>query len=245
MRRKGSLKKWVAAAVSAAALVLAQAPASAQAPQRLAGDYLNVHQCVYYSSSATDHLTTVAPSQDGRFATGTNISDTADTSPSCGAGDGNYTLIPLLSGAKALDRRAGRYLNLHQCVYYSSSADNHFTTVVPSQDGRFATGTNTSGTADSGPSCGAGDGNYSLIPLLSSVKTLDLTTGRYVNLHQCMYYSSSATDHFTTVAPSRDGRFATGTNIANAADTSPSCGAGDGNFTLIPLLSGAKALDLA
>ncbi|MGW1907960.1 hypothetical protein [Streptomyces cinnamoneus] len=223
------------------------APAAPQAQEAkvAASGYVNLHQCVYYSGSATDHFTTAVPSSDGRFATGTNVSTTADTQVSCGAGDGNYTLVPLLSGVKALNLASGRYLNVHQCVYYSSSATNHFTTVVPSSDGRFATGTNVSTTADTQVSCGAGDGNYTLVPLLSGVKALDLTSGRYVNLHQCVYYSGSATNHFTTVVPSSDGRFATGTKVSGTADTQVSCGAGDGNYNPIGLLSGVKALTVA
>ncbi|MEV5238022.1 hypothetical protein AB0K89_02645 [Streptomyces cinnamoneus] len=238
----------VAAAMGACAFVgtAAPAPAAPQPPQAraAASGYLNLHQCMYYSSSASNHFSTVVPSSDGRFAAGTNVSGTADTQVSCGAGDGNYQIVPILSGVKALNLASGRYLNLHQCVYYSSSATNHFTTVVTSSDGRFAAGTNVSNTAETQVSCGAGDGNYQLVPLLSGVKALDLTSGRYANLHQCMYYSSSASNHFSTVVTSSDGRFAAGTNVSNTADTQVSCGAGDGNYQLVPLLSGVKALAL-
>ncbi|MFE0190331.1 hypothetical protein, partial [Streptomyces sp. NPDC058989] len=102
-----------------------------------------------------------------------------------------------------------------------------------------------SATADSRPNCGAGDGNYQLVPILSGVKTLDLTTGRYVNLHQCMYYWGGAANHFSTVVPSRDGRFLAGTNIAATADSRPNCGPGDGRYALVPLLSGVRAFGLA
>ncbi|MEX2969298.1 hypothetical protein [Streptomyces sp. C184] len=236
-----------AVGVCAFAGTTAPAPASTQPrqAQAAASGYLNLHQCVYYSPSATDHFTTVVPGSDGRFTTGTNVSTAADTQPSCGQGDGNYSLVPLLSGVKALNLTSGRYLNLHQCVYYSPSASNHFTTVVPGNDGRFTTGTNVSNTADTQVSCGSGDGNYSLVPLLSGVKALDLTSGRYANLHQCVYYSPSASNHFTTVVPGNDGRFTTGTNVSNTADTQASCGSGDGNYSLVPLLSGAKALSVS
>ncbi|TVL88802.1 hypothetical protein [Streptomyces sp. SAJ15] len=244
MHPKAHLRKWLAAAAGATALLLAPVTAHAHEPRQQAVTYLNLHQCMYYSGSATNHFSTVVTSSDGRFAAGTNVSDTADTGPSCGAGDGNYAPVPLLSATKALDVTAGRYLNLHQCVYYSGSAANHFTTVVTGGDGRFAAGTNVSDTADTRPSCGAGDGNYALVPVLSGVKPLDLTTGQYVNVHQCMYYSGSATNHFSTVVTSSDGRFAAGTNVSDTADTRPSCGAGDGNYALVPLLSGAEALPL-
>ncbi|MFD7598748.1 hypothetical protein ACFV6D_37710 [Kitasatospora sp. NPDC059812] len=57
---------------------------------------------MYYFDGYRDHLTTFAPSGDGRFKAGTNISNTPDTKPSCGPGDGRYQLIPVLSGVKAL-----------------------------------------------------------------------------------------------------------------------------------------------
>ncbi|MFE1774775.1 hypothetical protein [Streptomyces sp. NPDC059008] len=248
MRQKGRFKPWLAAlaaTLSTAALLLAPGTAHARGPGQVAARYLNLHQCMYYSASATNHFTTVVPSSDGRFLAGTNVSATADSRPNCGAGDGNYGLVPILSGVKALDLRAGRYLNVHQCMYYSASTTNHFSTVVASSDGRFLAGTNVSTTADSRPNCGAGDGNYQLVPILSGVKTLDLTTGRYVNLHQCMYYWGGAANHFSTVVPSRDGRFLAGTNIAATADSRPNCGPGDGRYALVPLLSGVRAFSLA
>ncbi len=96
----------VAAVAGTCAFVGMTAPAPAstqpQQAQAAASGYLNLHQCVYYSYSAADHFTTVVPSSDGRFATGTKISGTADTQASCGSGDGNFSLVPLLSGVKAL-----------------------------------------------------------------------------------------------------------------------------------------------
>ncbi|GHE81974.1 hypothetical protein GCM10018785_57560 [Streptomyces longispororuber] len=97
----------VAAAMGVCAFVGTTAPAPAapeQQPQAgaAASCYLNLHQCVYYSASATNHFTTVVASSDGRFAAGTNVSGSADSQVSCGAGDGNYQLVPVLSGVKAL-----------------------------------------------------------------------------------------------------------------------------------------------
>ncbi|MBZ4323407.1 hypothetical protein, partial [Streptomyces huiliensis] len=145
----------VAAALGVCAFAGTTAPAPAAPAGAAASGYLNLHQCMYYSSSASNHFSTVVPSSDGRFAAGTNVSGTADSQVSCGSGDGNYQLVPILSGVKPLNLASGRYLNIHQCVYYSSSATNHFTTVVPSSDGRFAAGTNVSNTADSQVSCGS------------------------------------------------------------------------------------------
>ncbi|MFA7764235.1 hypothetical protein ACGFNX_22545 [Streptomyces sp. NPDC048723] len=74
------------------------------------------HQCVYYSAAQKDHITTViagfndhfttfVPARGGgRYNTGTKVSGTADTAPTCGGGNGNCTLIPLLSGTLTLSR---------------------------------------------------------------------------------------------------------------------------------------------
>ncbi|GGU98167.1 hypothetical protein GCM10010260_37920 [Streptomyces filipinensis] len=249
MRQKLHVRKWLSAAVGALALALAPSLASAvttapaqDAPQR-AGRYLNLQQCLYYSASAADHFTTFVPSQDNRFLAGTNVSDTQDSAPTCGGGDGNFGLIALLSGVKPLDLRGGRYLNLHQCTYYSASAVNYFTTVVPSRDGRFLAGTDISSTPETSVRCGSGDGNYVIVPNLSSVKALDLTTGAFLNLHQCVYYSATHTDHLTTVLGGA-GPFSTGTKVSSTAQTTPVCAAGTQGYDLLPILPGVKALPL-
>lgn len=257
----------IAGATLAAAASVGPAPAvarpgSGRTPAVLVGaftplpaprGYLNLHQCVYTpSSSATDWFTTVVPpSADGRFATATNASATPDPGaptnvPSCGPGDGNFVVNMPRSGLKALDLTVGRYLNLHQCVYFDPDQYDHYTAVVTPKDlGVFSTGTNVSNTPDTRAACGSGVPGDRPVPLLSAVKTLDLSTARYLNLHQCVYYSSLVNDHFTTVVtPSGDGRFSTGTNVSSTPDPQASCGAGDGNFTLIPLLSGVRALPL-
>ncbi|WP_037664135.1 hypothetical protein [Streptomyces aurantiacus] len=114
------------------------------------------------------------PSGDGRYSTGTKVSNTPETRPTCGPGNGSHLPNPGLSGAKALDLNAGRHLNLHQCVYYSERLKSHLTSVVTAPDTRYATGTNVSNTADTRPVCGPGNGDYVQIPLLSAVKSLPL-----------------------------------------------------------------------
>ncbi|MFI6850108.1 hypothetical protein OG535_00380 [Kitasatospora sp. NBC_00085] len=233
----------VGAVLSAAALV---GPAPATAAQPPASRYLNLHQCVFdaFLPASFDLMTTVVPSRDGRFTAGTNISGAADASPSCGRGDGTYE-NNVYSAAEGYDLTAGRYLNLHQCVYFGDYDQTHLTTVVPTTDFKFTAATNVSNTRDTAPRCSSGGGVYDLLPLLSSATPLDLAAGRYLNLHQCMYYFNGRRDHFTTVAPSGDGRFKAGTNISNTPDTTPSCGPGDGQYQLIPLLSGVKAIPVS
>ncbi|MGW3205601.1 hypothetical protein [Streptomyces sp. NPDC001135] len=249
MRHTLRVRDWLFAAVGALALALvpslarAVTTAPAQDGRQAAGRYLNLQQCLYYSASAADHFTTFVPSRDNRFLAGTNVSDTQDSAPTCGGGDGNFGLIALLSGVKPLDLRAGRYLNLHQCTYYSASAVNYFTTVVPSRDGRFLAGTNISDTPETHVSCGSGDGNYTVVANLSYVKALDLTTGSFLDLHQCVYYSTANTDHFTTVLGG-GGAFSTGTKVSPTAETTPVCAAGTQGYDLLPFLPGVKALPL-
>ncbi|MFE6747410.1 hypothetical protein ACFVGM_16265 [Kitasatospora purpeofusca] len=238
---------FAAAAVSVAALVgpVPTATAAAAATPPLAGRYLNLHQCVYHGPflpTSFDLVTTLVPSRDGRFSAGTNISDTPVAAAVCGPGDGTYE-PSVYTAAQGYDLTTGRYLNLHQCVFWSDYDQDHLTTTVGTTDPKFVAGTNVSNTRDSAVFCGGGGTDHP-IPLLSSATPLDLTAGRYLNLHQCMYYYSGFRDHFTTFAPSRDGRFKAGTNVSDTPDTQPSCGAGDGNFQLVPLLSGVKALPL-
>ncbi|MEU5686141.1 hypothetical protein [Streptomyces venezuelae] len=140
------------------------------------GRYLNLQQCDYYRSAATDRFTTlVTPSGDGRYSTGTKVSNTRETTPTCGPGNGNHVPNPGLSGSLPLDLTSGSRLNLHQCVYYSERLKSHMTSVVPAPDKRYTTGTNISDTVDTRPSCGAGNGDYVLVPLLSAVKSIPLS----------------------------------------------------------------------
>ncbi|MFJ3789608.1 hypothetical protein [Kitasatospora sp. NPDC090091] len=236
----------VGAAASVAALVgPVPAAGAATAPRPLAGRYLNLHQCVFdaFRPGSFDLMTTVVPSGDGRFSAGTNVSDIVDPSPVCGGGDGTY--VPnVYRASQAYDLTAGRFLNLHQCVYFSPYNRTHLTTVVATTDRKFTAGTNVADTRDTAPRCSDGGLVDPPVPLLSSATPLDLTVGRYLNLHQCMYYFDGRQDHFTTVAPSGDGRFRAGTNISDTPDTRPSCGAGDGQYQPVPLLSGVRALPI-
>ncbi|MFI1678452.1 hypothetical protein [Streptomyces sp. NPDC020607] len=214
---------------------------------RGASGYLNLHQCAYYASSLDDHFNTfVTPSGDGRYSTGTKHSATADTTAACGAGNGNHVPVPILHGVEALNLGTGRYLNLQQCDYYRSASTDRFTTLVtPSGDGRYSTGTKVSNSKETSPTCGPGNGNHVPNPGLSGSLPLDLTTGSRLNLHQCVYYSERLKSHMTSVVPAPDKRYTTGTNISDTVDTRPVCGAGNGDYVLIPLLSAVKSIPLS
>ncbi|MFH8347649.1 hypothetical protein [Streptomyces sp. NPDC018045] len=252
MTRRTISRPWrlvlaMAAGAWTATATAAPAPAQDRVAEVAASGYLNLQQCAYYASSLDDHFTTVlTPSGDGRYSTGTQLSSTPDTQPRCGPGNGNHVPIPLLAGATALNLSAGRYLNLHQCDYYRSASTDRFTSfVTPSGDGRYATGTNVSNTPATNVTCGPGNGNHVPNPGLSGVKALDLSAGRYLNVHQCVYYSQRLASHLTSVVPAPDNRYTTGTKVSNTADTRPVCGSGNGDYVLVPLLSSVKSFPLA
>ncbi|MFH8991141.1 hypothetical protein [Streptomyces sp. NPDC017940] len=211
-----------------------------------ASGYLNLHQCAYYASSLDDHFSTfVTPSADNRYTTGTKRASTADTTATCGPGNGNHVPIPVLHGVKALNLGSGRYLNLQQCDYYRVASTDRFTTLVtPSGDGRYSTGTKVSNTPETSPTCGPGNGSHVPNPGLSGAEALDLNAGRYLNLHQCVYYSERLKSHLTSVVTAPDARYSTGTNVSGTADTRPVCGPGNGDYVQIPILSGVKSVAL-
>ncbi|WP_370417692.1 hypothetical protein AB8O64_02895 [Streptomyces sp. QH1-20] len=176
------------------------------------------------------------------FNTGTNVSNTADTSLRCSPGAGGWQLNTYNSAVRALDLTSGRYLNLHQCVYAANGAQ--FTNVMPNTGNTpFNTGTNVSNTADTSLRCSPGAGGWQLNTYNSAVRALDLTSGRYLNLHQCVYAANGA--QFTNVMPNTGNTpFNTGTNVSNTADTSLRCSPGAGGWQLNTYNSAVRALDL-
>ncbi|WUH98952.1 hypothetical protein OHR68_36480 [Spirillospora sp. NBC_00431] len=149
--------------------------------------------------------------------------------------------------AEQVESDAGRYFNLHQCAYYSDSAKDLFTTVLPSR--QLPTGTNVSNTIDATARCAAVVPPYvshTAFPGLSGVAALDLTAGRYLNIHQCSYDSPSTGDILTTVLPGRE--LPTGTNVSNTIDTTAKCAALKPPYTSHRLhlgLTGVATLDLS
>ncbi|MGA4839031.1 hypothetical protein [Streptomyces sp. G45] len=232
-----------------AALTTATATAATpgEGGRAAASGYLNLHQCAYYAASLDDHFSTfITPSADNRYATGTRIAATADTTVQCGPGNGNHDPVPVLHGVKALDLATGRYLNLQQCDYYRAASTDRFTTLVtPSGDGRYSTGTKVSNTPETSPTCGPGNGSHVPNPGLTGALALDLTAGSYLNLHQCVYYSERLRSHLTSVVTAPDTRYRTGTKVSRTADTRPDCGPGNGDYVLVPILTAVKSFALS
>ncbi|GAA0448501.1 hypothetical protein ABZ951_27555 [Streptomyces sp. NPDC046215] len=161
----------VAAAVAGAiGLTLGNTAVAEQPAAQPTERYLNLHQCVYVGSGG--HYTNVLPNTaNTAFNTGTNASNTPDTELSCGPGGGGWSPALANSAVKAFDLTAGRYLNVHQCVYFS--AGQHYTAVLPNTpNANFNTGTNASLTADTALNCQPGGGGWSLDRLNSAYRSL-------------------------------------------------------------------------
>ncbi|MFD0417395.1 hypothetical protein [Streptomyces sp. NPDC127108] len=220
----------VAAAVAGAiGLTLGSTAAAEQSGARPAERYLNLHQCVYVGSGG--HYTNVLPNTaNSAFNTGTNVSNTPDSVLSCGPGGGGWRPAPANSAVKAFDLAAGRYLNVHQCVYFN--AGQHYTAVLPNTPNvNFNTGTNVSNTADTELNCGPGGGGWRLLPANSAVKAFDLADNRYLNLHQCVWTSSG--QYYMGLLPNTpNANFNTGTNASRTADTTLNCRSGGGGWAL-------------
>ncbi|WP_199882043.1 hypothetical protein [Streptomyces sp. CB03911] len=229
----------MAAVAGAVALLLGSTAMAGPPGPRLAGRYLNVHQCVYVGSGG--HYTNVLPNTaNSAFNTGTNLSGAPDTALSCGPGSGGWRQAPANSAVKAFDLTAGRYLNLHQCVYFS--AGQHYTAILPNTPNvNFNTGTNVSNTPDTRLNCAPGGGGWTLLLANSAVRPFDLAADRFLNLHQCVW--TSAGMYYMGLLPNTPNvNFNTGTNVSDTADTALNCRPGGGGWSLDGLDSAFRPL---
>ncbi|MFD0568065.1 hypothetical protein ACFQ0T_00650 [Kitasatospora gansuensis] len=163
---------------------------------------------------------------DSSTNTGTRVADSADTVLSCGPGGGGWSLAPANSAVKPFDLTAGRYLNLHQCVYVAGG--QHYTAVLPNTPNlNFNTGSNVSNTADTVLKCSPGDVSWRLNLANSGVKSFDLAGSRFLNLHQCVWTTQG--QYYMGVLPNTPNlNFNTGTNAGNSADRALKCMPGHG-----------------
>ncbi|MET9325048.1 hypothetical protein ABZX75_33665 [Streptomyces sp. NPDC003038] len=61
-----------------------------------AGRWMNIHQCTYYNNNSDEHYTNILPNVF--LPTGTNVSNTKDTSVECAPGSAPWTFEPVNSG---------------------------------------------------------------------------------------------------------------------------------------------------
>lgn len=210
--------------------------------------YLNLHQCSWFKNTGnvdlTNLFTTVA---DGSaWDAGTNVSNTANASVSCGAGAGDWNVLSSRSAVRAIDLLGNRFLNLHQCGYaWASGGSDRSTTMIDSADTAFSAGTDASGTADGAPSCGAGTTARPPRPGTTGVKALDISANRYLHLHQCVWQSISEADRATSLIDTiGEVPFRAGSTASNSASSTLTCG--DGGSVYVPgtTFDGVASFDL-
>jgi hypothetical protein len=181
--------------------------------------YLNLQSCEYLNVAKNNYEALTA-SDGPAYAIGTNASNTADASATCGPGNG-FKLH--LTAALNLSLTAKKYLNLEQCEYSNGTYE---TLMVGEQGAAYAVGTNTANTANTTASCGPGAG-FRL--RTSSVTALDLLDNRYVNLESCEYNNSVTYEAFGITAY---GPYTTGTSATTTPGTIGACGIGTAVWAL-------------
>ena len=203
--------------------------------------YLNLEQCAYSDLDDTYVQVVADTPNSGAYTTSTNTSNTdGGTTADCGAGG---SLVP---------SRPTRALSRSICwPGATSTCTTATTTTRPLEDsfdqfqpnsvnmsGPFTAATNSSNTADAAPVCGGGIAEYPPQPQNSGVYAADTLFNRYVNIHQCTYFNSVATDHYSQIVPivpnSAGFGYSTGTNGSDTADASVTCGAGSNVTGYLP-----------
>jgi len=206
--------------------------------------YLNLQQCHYLEPGGKRITSLINSISNTSFLSGTNVSNTADSSPSCAAGDGSFALAAGTTGVKVLDLLDNRYLNLHQC-HYNNPSSNRLTSLIDSIIATNArAGTNMSNTADAAPpTCGAAVAPNFLAAGTIGVEDLDLLDNRYVNLHQCGYHNPVTDERIQSFIGSITAQTRAGTNASNTPDAAPVCDAVSG-LNSAAGITGVKVLDL-
>ncbi|WP_285507078.1 hypothetical protein [Actinokineospora sp. NBRC 105648] len=216
--------------------------AATAAPALAAGDrYLNLHQCVYTNGSYL-YTNLLANTPNTPFNTGTNISDTRDTVAKCGPAAPGWRLDPANVSVLSLDRVRGRYLNLHQCVY--SNGRFLYTNLLSNTPNTpFNTGTNLSYTPDTTPKCAPGAPGWTLDTANVAVQSLDLASGQFLNLHQCVY-SNRYFLYTNLLATTPNAPFNTATHVSGSQDLAARCGPGAAGWAIDAANIAALPLDL-
>lgn len=207
--------------------------------------YLNLNQCNFGNSSGISNLLTQwvdTSNAGGVFDAGTNMSNTAQATPTCGPGADGYVPEPENDAVGAFDLLGHQFLNIDQCMYNNPNA---YTTLVDTSNsgGAFDPGSNASNTAQTTQTCGPGAANYVNVPANSGVSSLDVLDNRYVNLDDCTYNAAQSYNALVASTPNSGGAFDTGTDAANTAQTTLTCGPGAGGYAESAPNSGLLSLD--
>jgi hypothetical protein len=187
----------------------------------LGNRYLNLHQCQYQRPDNTgDAWFMNMINRGGGYSAGTNVSNEADSAPTCGSSISPWSPAPAYNNATAFDLIGNRYLNLHQCQYVrTDGADvSWFVTALdrPSGAPAYAAGTNASDAPETAPDCGPAAAPWSFSQGWSGVTALDLldtTRGQgFVEFEMV-----APSPDVTTTYPQDAGM--TGTGTGSPADT--------------------------
>ena len=189
--------------------------------------FLNLNNCVRQlanTGNGPQLTTTIASPGVGPYIAGSNVSNKADTVPTCPAA----AVWPVnFQGTQALDLLGRRYINLNNCVRQylggTGTAPQLTTTIASPGVGPYQAGTNTKNTADAAPTCPAAPSwpiNF------QGTQALDLLGQRYINLNNCVRQrtgTGNGPQLTTTIASPGVGPYQAGTNTNNTADAAPTC----------------------
>ncbi|MDH6144522.1 hypothetical protein P3T35_006565 [Kitasatospora sp. GP30] len=201
--------------------------------------YFNMNNCDrQLSANGPQLMTSITSPSLGPYVAGSNVSNSADTAPTCPAAPG----WPInLQGTQALDLLGRRYINMNNCDRQLFANGPQLTTSITSPSlGPYTAGTNTKNTIDTAPTCPAAPG----WPVnISGTQPLDMLGNRYLNLNNCVRQiagTGNGPQLTTTITSPSLGPYTAGTNTKNSIDAAPSCPAAPGWPVNI---SGTQAFD--
>lgn len=177
--------------------------------------FLNLHQCVTWNLNPAVKHTKALVLDDASQPperTLSNVSNTAQSGdPSC---DTAETLKPDMSGTKAFDLFANRYLNLGQCRWLGPDgrSNTSFIDTTPASEWHVASGTSDSA---AGPGCAPVPG-WTLSADASGSAAFDLLENRYLHLQSC-YWAGQNGSHTVVVNGSASTDWASGSEASNSA----------------------------
>ena len=204
--------------------------------------YLNLHFCNYSNNTTSYSEYTNNPTQN-QYATGTKVSNSIDSTVTCGSAGGGYNNTAQYSGIQNLDLLNNKYFNLNQCFYLNSANDNFTNIINTLPQFTWNSGTNTSNTLQITNICGAAAYGYSADTTKSEIKSLQLLGNRYINLAHCGYINSGVYNRVGAIDTILDTQISANTSVSNTPATLV-CGVGGSIGTTEPAISGMQTLDL-
>jgi hypothetical protein len=199
--------------------------------------YLNLHQCNYGPYGFTDFVNHISINQ---YGSGTNISNSSQSSVICNTGDGQFTYQAQLSDVNSYDFLNKKYFNLNQCVY--NTILDSYTNIITIGNSVLVAGTNSANSIQNVNNCSTGFSGSSSDTDLSAVKSMSILGNRFLNIAHCAYIDglSSTIGAVDNIA---NNEISANTSVSNTPSTI-SCGPGGVGRTFAPLISNMQNLDL-